>query len=587
MQLTTLLKDFQTSALKRTIELENKYDGGLLLLEAGLGKSIIMLATIINNPVKTLVICPAGLVDNWISEIKKHTNISDGKIVKYYGQNRKSTVDGLIYITSYSIVSREFNGQEFKKTSIFSDNSIIFERIILDEAHYIRNTYSGISKSINFLGESYRINIKKWIVTATPIFNDINDAFSYFKFLQLEGIDTKSDWTKSINKSIDGMERLNVWMEKYGINLLKQDVLKELKPKLEEIITLEFSDIESEFYNALKDYSHVRMKNLTKRMNGLNTFKDIGMKKILTSNVMVYILRLKQACNSPLIVLKCMSRLKGHNLVNAISKLKFYNESVNIVDECPICYDSVANFIAEPCGHKCCERCWNKMFNQNITSCPKCREYVDDIKEIRECVVIDTRNEKINLSDFKSSVKIQKAIQMTKNIILKDEKIVIVSQWISMLDIMRHIFKNDPSLSDIKFVSLQGNVTLEQRTMNISNFQNDKSIKVCFVSLMSSSEGFNLTASNNVIFLDSWWNNSKMSQAMDRTHRIGQLKKVNIYKLQVDHTIEQQIEKLVDKKQKISNLVTKKWEIKDKENYDMNWMNDTIQLIENPIDLNT
>ena len=545
-----------------------------------------MLAALIKKPVKTLIVCPAGLVNNWINEIKKHTNISDNQILKYYGPNRKNiTVNNtqIIYITSYSIVSREFNGSKFNKTSLF-DNKVEFKRIILDEAHYIRNAYSGISKSINFLGENYNIDIKKWIVTATPIFNGTVDAYAYFKFLQLEGIDSKADWTNSITKSIDGIEKLNIWIRKYGITLLKKDVLKELNPKIEVKIVLKFSTIEQEFYNALKEYSQTRMKNLINRIKYLNksTLDDSGMKKIFHSNVIVYILRLKQACDSPLIVLKCMNRLKNCDLNKGVEKLKFYNDSINKLDECPICYDTTADFIAEPCGHKCCEKCWNKMFNQNITSCPICREYVSDTKKIKDKNVVNEK-QKCSLSELKSSAKIQKVIELTKNIIENGEKIVIVSQWVSMLSIMKNIFQNDNSLKDIPFVTLQGNVSLEQRTANIENFQNDKNIKVCFISLMSSSEGYNLTAANHVCFLDSWWCSAKMTQCMDRTHRIGQVKQVNVYHLQIQDTIEQQIEKVVDKKTKISNLTTKKWQINKKEEYDSSWMTEVIQLIDTPI----
>lgn len=582
LEITTILKNYQSAAIKKIIKLEEEFDGGLNFLEAGLGKSIIMLATLINNPVKTLIVCPAGLVNNWINEIKKHTNISDEKILKYYGSNRKNiiiTEEQIIYITSYSVVSREFNGSKFIKNSLFN-NKVEFGRIILDEAHYIRNTYSGISKSINFLGENYNINIKKWIVTATPIFNSTIDAYAYFKFLQLEGIDSKADWTIAITKSIDGIEKLNMWMKKYGITLLKKDVLKELSPKIENKVILKFSSIEQEFYNSLKEYSQTRMKNLVDRIKYLNknTIDDSGMKKIFHSNVMVYILRLKQACDSPLIVLKCMDRLKNCDLTTGVQKLKFYNDSINKLDECPICYDTTANFIAEPCGHKCCEKCWNKMFNQNITSCPICREYVSDIKKIEAKNVINEK-QKCTLSELKSSAKIQKTIELTKSIIKNGEKIVIVSQWVSMLSIMKNIFQNDNSLKDVKFVTLQGNVSLEQRTINIENFQNDKDIKVCFISLMSSSEGYNLTAANHVCFLDSWWCSAKMTQCMDRTHRIGQLKQVNVYHLEIENTIEQQIEKVVNKKNKIADLTTKKWQI-NKEEYDSSWMKEIIQLID-------
>lgn len=591
VKLTTTLKDFQVSTVKWMKDHEKKYDGGMLLNEAGLGKSICVLSTIINNPLKTIIICPAGLVDNWMGEIKKHTNISRLRVVKYYGNNRDTieTDDNhLIYITSYSIVSREFNGKDFDKTSILK--KVKFERIVLDEAHYIRNAYSNISKSIMFLGESYNANIKKWIVTATPIFNEANDAFAYFKFLGYEGIDSKREWTNTISKSLNGLQILNSWIEKYGLSLKKSDVLKELKSKDEVKLKLEFSDIEQEFYDALKEYSQVRMKTLVRRIDRLNrqVFEDIdgSMRKILHSNVMVYILRLKQACNSPWLILQCMERLKGTlNMREAIERLKFFNESKTIEEECPICYDTIADYIADPCGHKCCRGCWNRMINVGIVNCPKCRSYVDDIHPVNANKNKEVLKDIINIDEFKYSSKIQKLIEITNKVINKNEKIVVVSQWVSMLKIIKHVFENDNALKDFKFVSLQGDMSLKQRSEAIHEFQTNNNIKICFVSLMSSAEGINLIASNHLVLMDSWWNNAKMIQVMDRIHRIGQSKDVTIYNLQIQNSIEEQIEQLVNKKYKMSNLVLSKWNIHDIKNYDDSWMKNIIKLIEKPADV--
>lgn len=620
-ELNTELKQFQKKTVKWMLDHESKYDGGLLLNEAGLGKSICVVSTIINSPVKTLIICPAGLIDNWINEIKIHSNIQMEQIVKYYGTGRHDTKDDtkketkeetkedtkedkaentkkdkIIYVTSYSIISREFMGKDFIKKSIF--NKIKFGRIVLDEAHYIRNTYSEVNKSVTFLGGLYGINIKKWVVTATPIFNSQNDMFSYFRFLGLEGVDTKSDWNRMISKSLDGFETLNNWIDKYGISMKKAMVLKELTDKTENVMELNFTSLESEFYNALKDYSQIRMKTIIKRINNLNrkVFDDVNgsMRKILHNNVMVYILRLKQACNSPWLIFERMNRLKDINSIeDAIVKLQYYNSSLNMEEECPICYDTTANYIANPCGHKCCEQCWNKMFNVGIVNCPKCREYVEEIKcikAIEDKAIEDNAIEDKAIEDnaikdeidIKNTAKISKIVDITLDVIKKNEKIIIVSQWVSMLNIIRRVFDKHPTLSKMKYISLQGDMPLKNRTVAIKEFESNENVQICFVSLMSSAEGINLVSANHLILVDSWWNNSKMSQVMDRIHRIGQKKAVHIYKFQIKSSIEEQIAQLVKKKEKITNLVLHKWMIKDKSSYDASWMTNIIKLIDKP-----
>ena len=576
IKLKTDLKDFQETTSKWMKDHERLYDGGMLCNEAGLGKSLSILNLIVSDSKMTLIVCPAGLVDNWMNEIKKHTTLSRLKTCKYHGPNReKININSfaLIYITSYSTISKEFNYGKFDKSSLF--NKISFPRVVLDEGHSIRNTNTSICKSILYLGD-VNFNAKKWILSATPIYNNINDTFSYFKFLQLEGIDNKKDWTQSITKSINGLHKLNEWMHKYSLAMKKENVLKELKTKNEKKVILKFKTIEGEFYECLRNYSHVRMKALVKRIDKLKgMYQDPQMKKLLQASVMVYILRLKQACNSPWLILKNMERLKdSKNLSEAVDKLKYFNESKNVEEECPVCYDTKADYIAE-CGHKCCKKCWDSILKIS-SSCPSCREFVDSVEPINN--IVEKVKKVVSIDELQDNAKIEKVLELTKKAILNNEKIVIVSQWVSYIDIIRHVF--DKELPEVKYIKLQGSVSLKQRNLSIKEFESNVSLKICFLSLTSSSEGITLVSANHLVFMDSWWNKSKMIQASDRIHRIGQLKQVNIYFLQVENTIEEKIEELLVKKEKMSNLILNNWNIKDKEKYDDSWMKKVVQLLE-------
>jgi SNF2 family DNA or RNA helicase len=576
IKLKTELKEFQKTTADWMEKHEKKFDGGIISNEPGLGKTLNLLNLVVNNPKVTLIVCPAGLVDNWMNEIKKHTTLCRLKTHKYYGPNRVFNVKDpftLIYITSYTTISSEFKYNTFDKTSLFS--KVKFERIVLDEGHCIRNTNTSISKSVLFLG-SVNTNAKKWIMTATPVYNNINDVFSYFKFLEFEGIDNKSEWTKSITKNINGLHKLNEWMHKYSIAMKKENVLKELKTKKEEKVVLQFKDTECEFYECLRNYSFVRMKALVNRIDKLKgASSDPQMKKLLQASVMVYILRLKQACNSPYLILKNMERLKqSENLSEAIEKLKFFNESKKTEDECPVCYDTVADHIAE-CGHKCCKGCWDRILVIS-SSCPSCREFVDSVEPVKNTV--ENVKKIVSIEDIQDNAKIEKVLSLTRSALMKNEKIVIVSQWVSYLDIIRKVFEKE--LPNIKYIKLQGSVPLKTRTILIKDFESNPEIQVCFLSLTSSSEGITLVSANHLVFMDSWWNKSKMIQASDRIHRIGQLKQVYIYFLSIGGTIEEKIEQLLEKKEKMSNLILNKWKIADKEKYDDSWMKKVVQLLE-------
>jgi SNF2 family DNA or RNA helicase len=335
--------------------------------------------------------------------------------------------------------------------------------------------------------------------------------------------------------------------------------------------------MEQEFYDSLYDYSQNRMKLLVKKIKRKST--DSDMKRLLHSHVMVFILRLRQACNSPWLILNQMKRLIGSkSLSDATLRLKFFNDSENVQLECPICYDSVADRINSPCGHKLCSRCADKMQNSDILNCHMCREFVEEILTIEIESSVKFENTPVFIEELQSS-KIDKLIELVNEKLKLNEKVVIVSQWVKFLDIIRKTFETS-NLKDVKSISLQGNVLLHERTKLINEFQNDIKVKICFVSLNSSAEGITLTAANNLFLMDKWWAPSKTLQVCERLHRISQVKDVKIYQLAINNTIEGKIEKMLVRKNKMSELCLNRWSIDDLENYDSEWLTEEIKLIE-------
>lgn len=588
--LKTALKPFQQKTIEWMLNQEDTNGGGLLLSDAGTGKTICCLALAsqkMSTHGKTLVLCPAGVVSNWANEILKHTHYTSKNIFKYVGKERKMQLQNdsdqhMFYIASYSLVARESSDSgefAFETGSLFNNQ---FSRIILDEAHYIRNWNRKVFKCVMKIRSEC-----KWVVTATPIFNKVDDIYSYFRFLELEGIDSRKEWHQLTHSAsgIQNYRNLNDIVKKHSIRLLKRNVLnEELPPKQEIDIKVTLSDFEREFYESLWNYSVKRMQALSTRVKLLAGLTDLNsqmLRKIFTNNILVYILRLKQSCNNPWLVINKMKRLENvKTLQRARECLDFYNSSLNMEEECPICYDNVANAIASPCGHKCCIGCWDKITRFGLNKCPKCRSEFESIERID---TIQANRCDQNLSELqnelKMSSKIKNLIEIIKQKISQSEKIVVVSQWVTMLDIVRTIV--DEKIPGIQSVSLQGNISMRVREESIDKFQNDDNIKICYISLMSSAEGINLTAANNLVLLDTWWNQSKMIQVSDRVHRIGQVRDVNIYKLSVggENSIEERVQRLVSKKERLKNLVMNKWNIEKEESYDDDWIKQPVKLI--------
>jgi len=81
----------------------------------------------------------------------------------------------------------------------------------------------------------------------------------------------------------------------------------------------------------------------------------------------------------------------------------------------------------------------------------------------------------------------------------------------------------------------------DKREASLDQVKNNKRIKVILISFKAGSTGLNLTACNNVILVDMWWNPALEDQAFDRAHRLGQTRDVHIYKLTIENTVEQRI----------------------------------------------
>ena len=127
-----------------------------------------------------------------------------------------------------------------------------------------------------------------------------------------------------------------------------------------------------------------------------------------------------------------------------------------------------------------------------------------------------------------------------------NHKILIFSQFLGMLDLIRqHLEK-----VNIPYEYLDGQTV--DRANRVNRFQNDKNCRVFLMSLKAGGVGLNLTEADYVYLVDPWWNPAVERQAIDRTHRIGQVKKVFAYKMICKDTIEEKILLLQQRKQDLA-----------------------------------
>ncbi|SNC60452.1 SNF2 helicase associated [Hymenobacter gelipurpurascens] len=125
-------------------------------------------------------------------------------------------------------------------------------------------------------------------------------------------------------------------------------------------------------------------------------------------------------------------------------------------------------------------------------------------------------------------------------------KILVFSQFVSMLELIRQ----ELDTRGLDYAYLTGQT--KNRAAQVGRFQEDDNVRVFLISLKAGGTGLNLTQADYVYLVDPWWNPAVENQAIDRSHRLGQTKKVVAVRLICPDTIEDKIRKMQEQKQELA-----------------------------------
>lgn len=318
--------------------------GGILADEMGLGKTIEIYSLIHSNrsdvdlqaaskpttsvnqlprlpqssistepaPCTTLVVAPMSLLAQWESEAIKCSKPGTLRTLVYYGSDKNLHLPTIcsvsnaksapnVIITSYGVVLSEFNqvsaagGDRGSHGGLFSVN---FHRVILDEAHTIKNRQAKTSKACYELKAKHR-----WVLTGTPIVNRLEDLFSLVRFLKVEPWNNFSFWKTFITVPFESKEiarALNVVQTVLEPLVLRRtkdmktpegEALVPLPPKVTTIEEVELSDTEREVYDLI----------LTRAKRAFNESVQAGTLMKSYTTIFAQILRLRQSCCHPVL----------------------------------------------------------------------------------------------------------------------------------------------------------------------------------------------------------------------------------------------------------------------------------------------
>ena len=131
---------------------------------------------------------------------------------------------------------------------------------------------------------------------------------------------------------------------------------------------------------------------------------------------------------------------------------------------------------------------------------------------------------------------------MLRILVAENHKILVFSSFVKHLNLLIREFEKE----GWNYSLLTGKTT-DRKTV-IDEFQNDPNKNIFLISLKAGGVGLNLTAADYIFISDPWWNPAAEMQAISRAHRIGQDKKVFVYRFISENTVEEKIQKLQGKK---------------------------------------
>ncbi|XP_053680813.1 transcription termination factor 2 [Anopheles nili] len=525
----------------------------------------------------TLIVCPASLMRQWEGEVAARVKRNSLDVYVHHGTNRETKPRKLakydMVITTYNIVSREHNATH--KSGIYG---VDWERIILDEAHVIRNHKSAMSEACCAMKGRNR-----WLLTGTPIQNKEMDMYALLKFLRCTPFDDLNHWKRWIdNKTSGGAIRLNtitksILLRRTKKELQERGALNSLPPKTVELIEVQLEKDEMNVYQKVLLYSktlfaqYLHQRAEKEQVAGFGgygrpTFKaqrapnaafdmvhqklkrmqnNDGAGEVQQHQILVLLLRLRQICCHPGLIQQMLSDDDQGNL------------EMSGVDEPS--FDGAVDLLGQLNKLKL-----NDVIAEHEAKLAKGEGDGEEIKlnlseEFDRPEAMSKALSKVMLKSNpvfrmeRSSSKIEKVMQLLEEKIFgTDDKAIIVSQWTSMLEILGSHLSN----RSIPYVSLTGKVQVKLRNDIVVEFNKPSGkSKIMLLSLTAGGVGLNLVGANHLFLLDPHWNPQLEAQAQDRVYRVGQTKPVNIWKFMCVDTVEQKIHALQQHKLGIADGV--------------------------------
>lgn len=564
---TATMKPYQLSGLSYLVHLYNNGFSGILGDEMGLGKTLQTLSlfqyleeldlknSIISEELRPyLVICPLSVLNSWVTEAQRW--VPGLKVLRFHGaaterarlkrvahgmedlkgnetlhsKNRKASRKAGIKVSkmptenessSYKIIVTTYD--TFAAEQSWFKSSFVWRYVVLDEGHKIKSSTTQISTALRNISAEYRL-----ILTGTPLQNNLTEMWALLAWLYPEVfIDNTSVLFK---ESFD--------LNKGKVNRQTMDDAR----RLLELIML----------RRMKDSIGVNL--------GLPPKEEILLYVPLTPMQRFWYTRLlTRVDNAMLNELFADGKSKEKMVIRQDREEERQLQHLQAIEDCSVdqgAWKETTTIMRQTLEKEQqsteVKSAWQKLMNL--------------LMQLRKCcshpyLLPGVAPDPYYISDhiIRASGKFILLEKLLKHTVLeKNKKVLIFSGFTRTLDYTEDLLSILSNYGQhFKFLRLDGSTARAKRNLDIRLFNQETSeYKIMLLSTRAGGLGINLTSAQDVIFLDEDWNPQITLQAEARAHRIGQTKKVTIYKLCTQGTVEEQMMGRIRKKLYLSAKIT-------------------------------
>ncbi|KAI1353446.1 SNF2 family N-terminal domain-containing protein [Xylaria sp. FL0043] len=559
--------------------------GGIIADPMGLGKTLTVIALVAtdlqgdhfvehevsedesNNA--TLIVVPPPLIDSWEEQLSQHVNHGQLTWRRHHGKFR--LIDSLdtqsvhLVLTTYHTVSAEW------KSGTMSDQSVLFstnwKRVVLDEAHFIRNTASRMAKAICDLPSDIR-----WAVTGTPIQNRLSDLAALLKFLRVSPYDDTKRFDAEISylwKSRQAEEAVNRLKTLSRCLILRRPKATINLPSRTDLrYPVNFTADERALYDDIKTQTIATMREASSRATPrfVNVIQQINMMRLICNLGLHFSSRHEHMATSTSTSSYGSLQIPGWESI-AQQTFNFQCETAPLTCEMCGSFTSLTETLLEDsvapprplfaqCLRYICSDCVHQpQRGLRSISCghnpphPVATVSVNQSAFEEEAIQANIPHTSISSCAGLSS-KVT-ALIGDLSYQTEDVKSIVFSTWRMTLDVVEQGLEK----ANIERLRFDGKVPQKERKGIIDRFRKDPAVKVLLLTLTCGAVGLTLTEASRAYLMEPHWNPTMEEQALARVHRLGQKKEVTTIRFYVRDTFEERVMELQKKKEDLAGLL--------------------------------